>query len=92
MSSANNNLIIAGCTSSATVNREEKMVRFVDHDKDIQHKSLVAEVEKFVEIPNKYKKCSIELKTECGRKANAAKFLLSFFYIKSTAFTKSLIR
>ncbi|RNA23841.1 hypothetical protein BpHYR1_039964, partial [Brachionus plicatilis] len=36
---------------------------------------IVAVVEKLVEIPNKYKKCSIEPKAKRGRKANAAKAL-----------------
>ena len=31
---------VAGCSSSVTVNREEKVVRFVDHDKGIQNKVI----------------------------------------------------
>ncbi|RMZ99193.1 hypothetical protein BpHYR1_051645, partial [Brachionus plicatilis] len=40
------------------------------------HLIVVAVVKKLVEIPNKYKKCSIEPKAKRGRKANAAKALV----------------
>ncbi|RNA37724.1 hypothetical protein BpHYR1_039967 [Brachionus plicatilis] len=47
------------------------------------HKTpVVAVVEKLAEIPNKYKKCSIEPKAKRGQKANAARALIKLQFIQ----------